>query len=437
MKSILLSTMSAGLARILAIALNVIGLPMALANLGQSRFALLLIVLSIGSWIGFANVGMGRVVANIIARDRKGASKFMVRSISTATVLAAGFNLALFCITSAIFLLVVSHIPLNPVIENNYGEFVASVISLFLAMSLWFFLSVFEGIDAGNHKLHRLYLFQLASYTVSLVLMFTVFRTHPSITLAAYLLNLSFLLGSILHAIDVIRRHRNLFAADFEWDSRVLRLLLLSSVDFTIISLGIGILFQLATGLFGFIAGPQAVFDLGIFMRLMQSYGALVIAFTYPLSNIIASHLASRHDAAALHTARLSGALLLGAAGIAAAGFLAFANEILSFWLRTPIRLDSLFLSCAALLIILSALHFYVASLLIGTSDTKAVARIHLGEAVAFTPFAFALFFTLGEAGVLLALDLTLAAGLFLMAQRVLAHRALGAFFFQTHIKAV
>jgi O-antigen/teichoic acid export membrane protein len=216
----------------------------------------------------------------------------------------------------------------------------------------------------------------------------------------------------------------------------VLRLLLLSSVDFTIISLGIGILFQLATGLFGFIAGPQAVFDLGIFMRLMQSYGALIIAFTYPLSNIIASHLASRHDAAALHTARLSGALLLGAAGVAAIGFLAFANEILSFWLRTPIRLDSLFLSCAALLIILSALHFYAASLLIGTSDTKAVARIHLGEAIAFTPFAFALFFELGEGGVLLALDLTLAAGLFLMMQRVLAHRALGAFFSPTRVKA-
>ena len=121
---------------------------------------------------------------------------------------------------------------------------------------------------------------------------------------------------------------------------------------------------------------------------------------------------------------------------LVAAGFLAFANEILSFWLRTPIQLDSLFLSCAALLIILSALHFYVASLLIGTSDTKAVARIHLGEAVAFTPFAFALFFSLGEGGVLLALDLTLAAGLFLMAQRVLAHRAFGAFFFQARIKA-
>lgn len=429
MKSILLSTLSAGLARVLAILLNVIGLPMALANLGQSRFALLLIVLSIGSWIGFANVGMGRVIANIIARDRKGTSKFMVRSISTATVLAAALNFGLFCISSAIFLLIVSHVPLNPVIANNYGEFVVSVISLFLAMSLWFFLSVFEGIDAGNHQLHRLYLFQLVSYALSLVLLFTVFRTHPSIAFAAYLLNLSFLLGSTLHAIDVVRRHRNLFAADFEWDPRVLRLLLLSTFDFTIISLGMGILFQLATGLFGFIAGPQAVFNLGIFMRLMQSYGALIIAFTYPLSNIIASHLATRRGAAALHTARVSGALLLGAASVAAAGFLAFANEVLSFWLRTPIRLDGLFLSCASLLIILSALHFYASSLLIGTSDTKAVAQIHLGEAAVFAPFAFILFFTLGEGGILLTLDLTLAAGLLLMAQRVLAHRTLGAFF--------
>ncbi|WP_458760138.1 hypothetical protein ACSVBT_04880 [Afipia sp. TerB] len=437
MKSIILSTLSAGLSRILAILLNVLGLPMALASLGQSRFALLLTVLSIGSWIGFANVGMGRVIANIIARDRKGASRFMIRSISTATVLAAGLNLALFCVSSAIFLLVVSHVPLNDLIANNYNSFIVSVISLFLALAMWFFLSVFEGIDAGHHQLHRLYLFQLASYAISLVLLFTVFPTHPSIWLAAYLLNLSFLLGSVFHAIDVVRRHRNLFAFEFDWDSRILRHLLLSSVDFTIISLGIGILFQLATGLFGFIVGPQEVFDLGIFMRLMQSYGALVIAFTYPLSNIIATHLAARHNAAAVHTARLSGALLLGAASIAAIVFFAFANEILSFWLRTAIHLDGLFLVCAAMLIVLSALHFYAASLLIGTSDTKAVARIHLGEAVAFAPFAFVLFFTLGEGGVLLALDLTLATGLYLMMRRVLAHRALGAFFSRAQVAAV
>jgi O-antigen/teichoic acid export membrane protein len=425
MKAIIFSTFAGWLARILAIALNIAGLPLALDKLGQSRFGLFLVVLSIGSWIGFANIGMGRVVANVIAKYSIRSPAFVARFVSMATVLAAIINLLLFCLSSALFLTVITVAPLNEAIAHDYVEFVVTVLGMFLALSLWFFLSVFEGIDAGHHQLHRLYLFQLASYALSLFLLVAVFPRHPSIGFAACLLNLGFLLGSIAHGFDVARRNRALFIRRFAWRRKSVRVLLLSTLDFTIISLGIGILYQLSTGLFGFIAGPDAVVELGIFMRLLQSYGALLIAFTFPLTSVIASRLASRNVAAALQAARWSGLLLLGGAAAASSIFFVFANRLLALWLRSGIQFESAFLLCASLLIFLSSLHFYLAALLMGGGDTKMVARIHLGEALVFAPIAYLLFSALQQTGILIALDATIACGSLLMVRRLHLHHLL------------
>lgn len=413
----------------LAIALNIVGLPLALEKLGPSRFGLLLVILSIGSWIGFANFGIGRVIANIVARRRKRGSRFAVETISLTTMLAAVLNLLLFAVATGLFFLFMSFAPLTEVIAANYHEFVVSIVGLFFALSLWFFLSVFEGIDAGHHQLYRLYLFHLVSYAVSLATLLVVFPTHPSISLAAYLLNLGFLLGSILHAIDVVRRHSGLFTFNVEWRPQIVRLVMLSSLDFTIISLGLGIIFQLATGFFGFIAGPQAVLELGIFMRLMQSYGALVIAFTYPLSNIVASRLKMRERMSVIHTVRLSGAVLLAAASFGACGFMLFGPFALSFWLKSAVHLDNLFLVSASLLIILSPSHFFFAALMTGTADTRRASYIHIGEAVVFVPLAYVLFQTQQQGGVLLAMDIVLAAGMLVMIERLRRHPVLGELF--------
>ena len=426
MRSILLATMTSWLARFVAIALNIVGIPLALRGLGPSRFSLLLVILSIGSWIGFANIGMGRVIANIVARRRRSTSQFTIETVSLATVLAAGLNLLLFVAATALFFLVLSIVPLSEVIAANYREFVISVVGLFFALSLWFFLSVFEGIDAGNHQLHRLYVFQLGSYLLSLVILLFVFPAHPSIWFAAYLLSVGFLLGSVCQAVDVVRRNPNLFSLRFKWPKRLVRLVLLSSLDFTVISLGIGIVYQLATGLFGVIAGPHAVVELGILLRLMQSYGALLVAFTYPVSNIVASKLKRQEFASVIHTVRLSGMMLLAGASVGAVGFFVLGSPILSFWLRSPLDLDRLFLIGGALVFFLSSLHFFLAALLIGTAATKTASRIHIAEAVVFVPVAYLLFRAVGQAGVLLAMDIVLGAGVLMMIRRLRSHPVLG-----------
>jgi O-antigen/teichoic acid export membrane protein len=426
MKSIILSTFSAWLARILAITLNLVGIPLALEKLGPSRFGLLLVILSIGSWIGFAHIGMGRVIASIVARRRNLSSKFASGTISLATMLAAVFNALLFITATGLFFLFVWLVPLPAVIAENYHEFVVSIVSLFFALSLWFFLSVFEGIDAGLHQLYRLYLFQLFSYLISLLVLLFYFPAHPSISFAAYLLNLGFLLGVILHAADVVRRNAKLFTLNFEWRRQTVRHIILTSLNFSVISLGIGILFQLATGLFGFLAGPETVVELGIFLRLTQSYGALVVAFTYPLSNIVASRLKAREYESAVHTVRLSALLLLVGSSVGAGAFLLLGQVALSFWLKTPLHLDAVFLAGASLLILLSACHFFLAALLIGTADIRKASTIQIVEAALFVPVAFVMFYTLQQGGVLLAMDIVLGLGALLMISRLRRHPVLG-----------
>ncbi|WP_315836327.1 hypothetical protein [Bradyrhizobium prioriisuperbiae] len=426
MKSIIVTALVAWLARALAIVLNLVGLPFALDKLGQSRFGLFLVVLSIGSWVGFANIGMGRVIANGIAKYAIRAPTFVARFVSMATVLAAIINLGLFCISSALFLAVVATVELPPIIAEHKTEFITSVLSLFLAMSLWFFLTVFEGIDAGYHKLHRLYAFQLGSYALSLVLLFVVFPRYPSITFAAYLLNLSFLLGSIVHGFDVVRRNRGLFVRRIVWHRKTVQLLLLSSLDFTIISLGLMILYQLSTGLFGLIAGPDAVIEVGIFMRLLQSYGALLVAFTFPLTNVIASRLAHRDNAGALHAARLSGLMVLGLAATGSLGLYFLGNPLLALWLHSGIQFETGFRVCAAALLFASTLHFYLAALLMGSGATKMVARVHLGEAMVFLPLGYLCFSTLQQTGILLALSVIVTCGSLLMIRRLMTHDVLG-----------
>jgi|GEM_PF-4966376 O-antigen/teichoic acid export membrane protein len=429
MKAILFSAAAGWLSRALAIVLNLVGIPLALAKLGPSRFSLLLVVLSIGSWIGFANIGMGRVIANTVARSRKSASRFKTETVSLALVLTAYLNLLLFAVATVLFLLAVSFIQLNEIIAANYREFVVSVVVIFFCMSLWFFLSIFEGIDAGNHQLYRLYLFHLGSYAVSLIFLVFIFPVYPSIILAAVLLNAGFLFGSTVHALDVVRRNRELFSRRWKWSSRIVRRLLLSSLDFTIIGLGIGVQYQLATGLFGFISGPQAVLELGIFIRLMQSYGALLIAFTYPVSNIVAAKLKMRENFAATRIVRLSGVIVLAGACLGGVGFWLFGNFALSLWLRTAVELDRLFVLSASLLIVLSAAQFFLSALLIGTSNVREAAMLQMWQAVAYLPLGYGFFGLWGQDGVLLAMDVVMGAGAIVMVRAIRRHPVLHAAF--------
>jgi hypothetical protein len=80
-------------------------------------------------------------------------------------------------------------------------------------------------------------------------------------------------------------------------------------------------------------------------------------------------------------------------------------------------------------LIVLSAVHFFLAALLVGTADIKMAARIHIVEAAVFIPIAYLLFQRFQQGGALLAMDIVLGCGDLMMIRRLRIHPVLGELF--------
>lgn len=411
MRSILITTLAGWLARALAIVVNIIGLPVALHSLGQTRFGLFLMVLSIGSWIGLGNAGFGRVVAIITARYYRKAPGFVAAVTSHLVRRAIRYYALLFVGCCVIFLIVVQFHVMLPEADAYAGEFAISTIAVFFSMTLWFFLAVFEGVDAGRHELFRLYWYQIGAYLLSLVMMFTILPRWPSLLLASLLLSSGFVVGNLLHAIDVSRRHRAMFTAVRPVPRALSRAVLFHSVDFTIITIGLSVIYQFVTGLVGMVTGPDQIVNLGVFMRIMVSAGGAILTVTGPMSNLIATRIAHQDLDGARRIVAWTGLGLLGTMGCASIAFDIAGERLLSAWLHTPVIYDGDFRQLAAAMIFLTALHSYASAAAIGFGYLRQVARIHAVMAVTVLPSAFLMFSWHGQAGVLMALDMALALG--------------------------
>lgn len=410
MKSILLTTIAGWLARVLAIALNVISMPIVLHSLGPTRFGIMLISLSVGSWIGLGNAGFGRVVAIVTARYYRKSPAFVATVVSHLAAISARFYVALFAVFTGAFLFFMPRIELGVDGAVYATEFAAGTIGVFFTMALWFFLAVFEGIDAGRHELFRLYRIQVFTYAATLLLMFTAFRARPSLLFATLLLGSGGLLGNLIHALDVLRRHRGLFRPQAGPRHSLGRALIYNSLDFTIISMAISIIFQFTTGVVGLIVGPDEIINLGVFMRIMNSAGAVILTVTYPMSNLIASRIAHQNRPGAAKVALWTGAGLLLCVGVAAAVFGVVGEQLLSLWLKAPVTYDPAFRLLASLLVFLTAVYAYAAGVAIGYGKLRAVARVHAVVAAAVLPASYLCFRSIGQAGILLAIDMVLLA---------------------------
>lgn len=410
MKSFLLTAATGWLARILAIAVNIVGIPLILQSLGPTRFGVVLIALGIGSLVGIGNIGIGRVVGIVVARFYLKSPGFVAKVVSFGTLIAAIFHVAFFLFCTGVLLALANHVELGPDAILLHPQFMMSTVAVFFAASLWFFLSVFEGVDAGQHRMARLYGFQILGYALTLALFLTLFRRMPSILFATLLLNMGYVVGSAMHAVDVWLRHRNFF----KWTTRRPRLLVQAlfrgSLDFAIIGLVASITFQFTTGLFGLVVGPDAIVDLGVFMRLMMAFGGIVFTVTTPLSNLIATRVSQGDDRGALHAAVLTGGGLLTGCAVAAIGFELFGERLLTLWLKMATSYQPSFRIMASLLIFCTGAYAYATAVAIGFGGVKRVARIHLFAGACLLPISYLCYAIFGQAGILMGMNIILVA---------------------------
>lgn len=411
MKYVVLAVLAGWLARIMAITTNLIGIPLVLQQLGQTQFGIVLIAISVGSWVGMGNLGISRVVANVVARYFHRSRAFIRQVVFYAIATSLAAQTSIFCICASILLFFADRIDLGSVGTSYRGQFIVSTIATFFTFSLWFFLSVFEGIDAGLHRRFRVAIYHIIGYAFTLVMLFTVFKSAPSILLATLLLSSGFLIGNILHTIDILMRHRELFHISTTHKRKLIQLMILSTVDFTIISLTGYIIYQSSTGLLGLLVGPEAIVNFGVFMKIMLSIAAAILSVTHPMSDMIAGRLARNDPDGAFNVATVTGSGLLLGGTVVAIAFALYGDRLISVWLHTPTTYDPLFRTGSSLLIFMTVASQYIFGVAIGYGRVKAVAHIHAVEALVCMPFGWFAYHIAGQAGILLAIDTVLIFG--------------------------
>ena len=411
MKSIALSVLVGWLARIMAIATNLIGIPLVLQQLGHTQFGIVLIAMSVGSWVGIGNLGIGRAVANVVARYFHRSQAFIRQIVFYAIATSLAAQGLIFGICVCILLFFANRIDLGPVGISYRGQFIVSTIMTFFTFSLWFFLMVFEGIDAGLHRRFRVAIYHIVGYAFTLVMLFTVFRAAPSIVLGTFLLSSGFVIGNLLHTIDILFRHRELFRINAKYKRKLIQIMMLSTIDFTIISLRGYIIYQSSTSLLGLLVGPEEIVNFGVFMKIMVSIGAAILSVTHPMSDMIAGRMARNDHSGALNVATVTGSgLLLGGAMVAVA-FALYGDRLISIWLHTPTVYDPLFRAGSSMLIFATVVSQYITGVAIGYGRTRTVARNHAVEALVSMPVAWLGYLMAGQAGILLAMDAVLILG--------------------------
>jgi O-antigen/teichoic acid export membrane protein len=412
MKSILFSAAAGWLARVLAIVVNFGGMPVLLQTLGPTRFGVMLMAISVGSWAGFGNLGFGATAGLIVARFFHRSKTFVPRAVSCVTLMAIVCQSVFFLISSAALLLMSGRVNLGPDDLLYRHEFVISALIMILASNLQLFLSIFDNVDAGLHQLYRLYWCQIVAYVLLLLLLLTAFPAMPSIAFATTLLGAGPLAGNLMHAVDVWKRHRDFFTAGVTGlRRRLVKALILSSADFTIISLATSVIFLFTTGLVGLIVGPDEIINLGVFMRIQTSIFGVILTVTVPMANLIIARVAKQDVRGAVDAAVWTGAGLLSVLGMAALGFDLLGERLISIWLRTPTQFDPGFRIMASCLIFTTAFSLYAAGVGIGFGNLRRVARIHAIEACAILPLAYVCYLFSGQAGVLGAMNAVLVAG--------------------------
>lgn len=408
MKRILYSAGTAWIGRVLGMAVNLVGIPVVYRDLGAVRFGIFLIVLNVGAWIGLVNFGFGRAVAVVVARYLHKSKPFVGYTLTMATLLSAVVNLIIFILCCLILFVVAWGLVTDKDLVTYRVEFVIGTVVVFASLALWYFLSIFEGIDAGQERLYRLYLFQNASYIITLVLLLTVFRTYPSVPLAAFLLGAGFLLGSVMQSIYAFWDQRDLFVRLTRRRWRLIRAMFATTLDFTAIFFALGIIYYFLVGIIGLLVGPEEFVDLGVFMRIVSALLSVIFALTYPMSSSITANLARGDQHGAVRAARWTGVLLVSIFAAGSVGFLLFGEAAISIWLSREVRYDLFFRSMGALLIFLSAAHAYLQGILVGLGHMRLVARINMVEAAALVPISYVAFLVSPQAGILFAINTVL-----------------------------
>lgn len=325
--------------RLASFLLNVIGLPVALDYLGTERFGLFLMLTGLASIASIANFGLSRIVALHTSRRSERSVEFVAQVFRTVSIFGFCFGLAVFVVLTAATRMLPWHSLIPKVDSLTLRDFSDAAVALASIMGLWVFMTPFEGLATGLHRLATLNSFRICGFLINIAGMIMILPSYPSITTCVILFSSGIVLGDLLHAVYLTITQTRIIIGTIRLRRTLLRSTFRDAISGALNSAGFAGIFQFSTGLLGIISGPSEVVVYGLIMRMLivglsilhGYYGAVWPALARALSYPSERHLSVRLIKQSLFVATAA-----GTAGLLTV--VTFGELMFSLWLRHPIQ---------------------------------------------------------------------------------------------------
>lgn len=371
------AVITGGVAKVLAVAVQLLAIGIAARALGSEAFGSYLVMASLVAWLGLAAVGVGpgltqRIALATAKEDAAGQATAFSSSVALTAVLVV--------VVSAVVLIVAWVATAGDQSGSANGSDIrTAALLLVFATAVQVWLSIFEAAQLGHQEQHLTNM----SYAVGLAsVLFILVVAGPDLTtVTAFVSATAFppLVAKIANATLYVARRRYLLTRHVSM--REATGVLSTSAAFAAISLGSLASQQLGFLWLAFVAGPAATIPLGVMFRLNLAAHGVVAVVTQPLWPAVADAIA-RHDSAWARRAYGRASWLTGAyAAVYAVGVVTMGSLLIEVWTGTHVEVPPLMMFLFGLYFVVGVWAHVNAITLVGLGKVWVAARVLCVEA--------------------------------------------------------
>lgn len=394
------AVVTGGVAKVLAVAVQLVAVGIAARALESHAFGSYLVMASVVAWLGLAAVGVGpgltqRMAATTAKDDGAGQASAFSSSIALS---------GLFLLVTAAAVLTIAWIATSgerspPALTSDVRS-AAALLGLATAMQVW--LSVVEAAQLGHQEQHFTNVFYAAGLASVLAILLVAGPHLTTVTGFVAATAVPPVVAKAANAVVYVARHRYLLTRNIS--VRESAGVLSTSVAFAAISFGSLASQQLGFLWLAYVAGPSAAVPLGVMLRLhLAAFGAVVLV-TQPLWPAVADAVA-HHDSGWARRAyrRVSWATVTYAA-VYAVGVASIGSFLIQLWTGTHVQVPPLMLVLFGLYFVVAVWAHVNAITLVGLGKVWLAAAVLCVDAAVSTLGAVLLMAQFRGTGVILSL---------------------------------
>jgi O-antigen/teichoic acid export membrane protein len=203
-----MTTVSAGMARVIGMLASLVTVPLTYRYLGPERYGLWMVLISIISVMGFADLGLGNGLINAVSEAYGKDDHHLAREyVTSALVMMLGIA-AFFAVAGAIGY---PYLPWMRLFNVKSGAVAAEGARAFLVLYAWFVLSIPLGVvtraQAGLQKGYLPQIIGAAGSILSLLALLVVVALHGSLTWLVFASTFGAIASTVANGWMLFREH--------------------------------------------------------------------------------------------------------------------------------------------------------------------------------------------------------------------------------------